>query len=286
MSKEGRDIPLILSLVTLFLITIFLIYQRFDGYSVADNMAYLGKQFFAMVPESPEKNQLTEWYEHFLDRIEDREVKPRQVRDMASLMINYTHLERELDIKEAERVLEPLRQISRSKPEEPSPQSINRKKQAEQLDRQWDALNTRLKAIRSFSKEISVISNSKSRSIKSSVTCIVDSNLNILLNKKLQNEIEKKELKRIVEEIKKLEKENLLRWQDEARVNAYLNSLQNLERAVIKAKHKDAKKRASVSVSIPPMPEVEIEEERFLSDSMRMELRSIQDSIQIIFKNR
>jgi hypothetical protein len=150
----------------------------------------LGDKLVALVPESSEKRALSDLFDQFRTKIENKEVSPEQVEQIAAEIFNLSNLSDSISFAEAEELIR-LPQLPAVTPV-PDPEV-----------KKWHELETRLGNIYKFEQKVRLVPELRFQ---------VDDKLNILVDKNVHLLLDEAKHKQLIIELGDLEKDNAVIW--------------------------------------------------------------------------
>jgi hypothetical protein len=243
MKKNFRDVGLILSLI--FILTIggyWLIHyhkqEKFDQY-----IGLLGEKLLAMVPESSEKRTLERMFKNIEQKVEDKQVAPEQIEQIAADIMNITNITDSVSIEEAEAILS----IAEVPAGQGAEEQINKLKPALPVkpidEKRWQEMRDRIKSVYLFHENLN--DRIKELSIESNVMYHAKEDLHIVMDSKLKSDSLLIADSMLKKELDLLEEEKILIWHNNFEIDLQKklkkleeklekDELQNLNRIKIK----------------------------------------------------
>jgi hypothetical protein len=215
MNKKLRDYGLIASLVFIIAVGAYWIFQEFKRESIEHYMDLLGQKLLAVVPESSEKRTLEKMFSNFQEQVQEKQVTPEQVEEVAAGIMNITNISDTVSVAEAEALLGTV---------VVSPKELNEKielrvetvprAKAEPASeaKKWDDLQDRLKSVYVFNERLK--RRSKERAARERYMYHVDKGLRIIADSEVRPGITKDANRQLHEELIKLEKHNIVIWRE------------------------------------------------------------------------
>ncbi len=172
----------------------------------------MGDELLAVVPDSPQKEELNRRYQGFLKRAEKDKVSREEVEHVAATMFNLRAAEKSVTAEDALKALE-LKPLPPGVPRESGTVFMRMKKK----DR--DRLAARLSQMQAFQENIysSAKSDTALRRIKGHFFFTADSGLKVVIDPHVQNMITSQKIPRLAGQFKELEKQRMLEWKESQR---------------------------------------------------------------------
>ena len=177
------------------------------------SLSLLGNDLLAMVPEGEGKKPVQELYDMFLQKASQGKVEPKQVEYVAANIMNLSNTESEITPEQAEAILklslsspERIERTGEDKSEPIMEESFFSPKKAK-------SLGERLNKLHKFNNEMKKTMKdhvSKQGKRQQQLHYRIEQDLTIAMDTNLKAEFNREEFKRMMKELKQLEKERLL----------------------------------------------------------------------------
>jgi hypothetical protein len=200
MAQKKRDFGLILSLGLIIAVASYWFIKEVPMDGVEHYVDLLGEKLITLIPKAQDKEEVAALYDEFRTRVKEKKLRPENVEQVASAIINLSNASDSLTLPEAEALM----QIAiRTIPVDSS--GLLHVPDVEATPEEWEELNKRLSGVYKIEKslkdhEIDTPKGSKPR-------YRVDENLNIIVDSRVRRELEKARLE-------ELEKQEQLFWRD------------------------------------------------------------------------
>lgn len=262
MKQKIRDLSFVISLVLIVCIGIYLVYQKINEGMADQYLSVLGERVLSLVPEGPQRDAVASFYEKFREDIEEQRVAPERVEAFASEILNMSYADTIIHPRQIAQAYEIALNIPEySSPEvgkQTLPDSLKVKtwmerpelKNQDFQDEKWQEMNERLRALIRFEEKMK---RSRENYVGDDdrLRLRVDKEMRIILDEKIKEQLEKKELQRMRKELKTLENLNLIKWE-------ILNN-------------KNPKNREDCNIADEKTMEFSIKHENLLIDSLKKE---------------
>ena len=190
MFKNIRDLGFSFTLLFLIAVGIYWIMDQLQKDYLDQYISILGDKLVTLVPESSEKRALNDLFDQFRTKVENKEVSPQQVEQIAAEIFNLSNLSDSISLAEAEELIR-LPEVPLIE-EIPSPES-----------KEWRDLESRLENIYKFEQRVRLMPE---------VRFQVDDKLNILVDKKVQYTLEEAKNTQIIIELENLKNNDAVIW--------------------------------------------------------------------------
>jgi len=218
MRKKFRDYGLIASLVFIIAIGGYWILQQVKQESLGHYVGLLGEKLLAMVPESSEKRTIEKMFSNFQTQVEEKQLAPEQVEEVAAGIINISNISDTVSVAEAEAILggavvspkEKRERIELRVETEPKGE-VNIAQEREK----WDKLQKRLKDVYVFNERLK--KRTEDREAEQRYMYHIDKNLKIIADSKIRPalEAENRSNRQIEREMRELERQNIIIWRED-----------------------------------------------------------------------
>jgi hypothetical protein len=214
MAKEKRDVGLILSLGLIIAIASYWFIKEVPMVGVEHYVDLLGEKLMTLIPKEQDKKEVAAIYEEFRSKVKEKKVRPENVEQVASAIINLSNASDSLTRSEAEALIQiAIKAIPADSV------GLVHVPDVEATPEEWEELNKRLSGVYKIEKSLKdhVIVSPKG----SKPPYRVDENLNIIVDSRVKRDLEKARLE-------ELEKHDQLFWRDSVTETMEKN-LQQLE---------------------------------------------------------
>jgi len=188
--KKARELGFSIILIFLIAVGIYWIMEQLQKDYLDQYINILGDKLLAMVPESSEKEALTDLFGQFRTQVEKKEISPEQVEKVAQDIYNLSNISDSISFAEASAL---IRVPELEKVPEPTPDDYKR----------WRKLERRLETVYKFEEKAKHIDELHYQ---------VDGELNIIVDSKIKPLLSKEQNLQIGVELENLEKNNALIW--------------------------------------------------------------------------
>ncbi len=191
MLEKIRDKSFAVVVVFLIAVGIYWILEQLQQDYMDQYINILGEKLISMVPESSEKEALSEVVDQFKTKFEKNEVPPEQLEKIVADVYNYSYLSDTLSLEQARALI--------TVPEAPraTPPQIN--------DKKWRELERKLSTVYRFDEKSRLLPE---RDLKFRV----DQNLKILVDDTIRQAINAGKYEFLTVELQNLEQEKSLVW--------------------------------------------------------------------------
>ena len=216
-----RDYGFLLSLIVIIAIAVFLVIDKIQEYDLEHYLTVIGKQFLELVPEGKNRTLLAERYNEFLQRVQNKEVSPDQVEQIAVRILNYASVDSAISEEQALAMFD----LSKAYPKEfsasvnmPQPNknknfnyasdSITKAEIQKENAQNYEAVSKRLKQVMELQKELkkSKLLNLNTKNF----TVRYNGRIKVEINPEIISEIQSKQDSKLLKEINKLHSEDIL----------------------------------------------------------------------------
>jgi hypothetical protein len=186
----------------------------------------LGDKFLAMVPEGSGKELLANMYQDFAEKVRNREVEPKQVERVAAGILNLSNSRKKITPRQAEALLN----ITSASPEIDSAVialSVPRSSPVPPAE-EWNVLGERLKSVYEFNEKIRqhqiTMPSPEEHPVSPpqpqpqppySMHFRIDEGLTVIIDSKMKMVFTGEAQREIQQELKKLESQKILLWQND-----------------------------------------------------------------------
>jgi len=201
MAKKKHDFGLILSLGLIIAIGGYWFVKEVQMDGVEHYVDLLGNKLMDLVPKEQEKQELAVIYDEFKSKVKEKKIRPENVEQIASAIINLSNVSDTVSLAEAEALI-------RIAIPEISVDSLNiiQIPDVESTSEEWEALHDRLSSV--YKVEELLHAKTVSPPEKSMPQYRIDEKLNVIIDNKVRADLKREEL------LKKLEDEKRLFWKD------------------------------------------------------------------------
>jgi hypothetical protein len=237
MKKNMNNIMLSLSLIFIFSISIYFIVQWIRSENINHYLDLLGNKLLAMVPENKKKDEVAQMYDKFKQQVEEKKVAPEKVEKVAVEILNLKNREDSLSLHQVEKAMQMALNIPKGvDPEVLKHGGLESGDAVTPLppnERKWRDLRDRLKNAYIFEENLK--KHQRERDIHDRLFFQYDSNLQIIIDSRLRQELLHGVDQALIESIKELEKQKVLVWRDnyeqllEKKMQALNDSLKKIE---------------------------------------------------------
>ena len=268
MFKNAKNLSFSLVLIFVIAVGIYWLMVELQKDYLDHYLSLLGDKLIELVPESSEKRSLGAVFDEFKKQVENQEVTPEQVEQVAAGILNISNLRDSITVAEARAVLEaakikPLRDKAREKAQvvvEAQPVKPR------DLEVRWKELGERLESIHKFDRSVKNIPDSIRFEFR------FDPKLNIILDEQARAVINGEHLKEIKNELRELEEERAVIWKSDLS-----KQMKNL-RVQIEVLHKKNQKAA-----VAALEKIAVLDPEYNIDSLSAVLEKLGiDSINVI----
>lgn len=149
MKQKKRDFGLILSLGLIIAIGSYWFVKEMPVTGIDYYIDYLGEKLMRMVPQERDKIELAAVYDEFRNRVKDKNIDPKDVKQVAAAIINLSNSTDTLTLKQAESLLNvALREFAVDSAIIFSPEGSEPDKE------KWEELNERLSAVKELEEKL------------------------------------------------------------------------------------------------------------------------------------
>jgi hypothetical protein len=209
MKKTWSNITLGLSLVFICGISIYFILQKIKGENINTYLDFLGNKLLAMVPEKQKKDEVAVLYDRFKQQVEDKKVEPAEVERFAAEILNLGNIADSMRMKKVEETMARTLGIPEAMIAE-NGQSLDKRTHRGELahranEQKWLELEQRLKKIYQFEENLK--NNQKEKELIDRGLFKYDSNLHIIVDGRLREELLLVANEDLIKSINELEKQ-------------------------------------------------------------------------------
>jgi len=226
MQLKVRDLSFVLSLFVIIIVSIYLVYDRIKEGTINNYLDVLGQRVLTMVPEGPQRELISAYYEKFKEDVEEKRIGPEKVEAFASRMLNLSYADTIVDPNQIVQALQMHTDFSKpyyiQSPQMPGlPDSIevvaviepNKPSTLFPEFRKWQQMEVRLKAILALEENLKK-QNEKQEAMEESINIRIDENMRIILGNEKRELLNADESRALSEELKQLEKLKLIKWKE------------------------------------------------------------------------
>jgi|GEM_PF-4362172 len=178
----------------------------------------MGDELLAVVPDSPQKEELNRRYQDFLQRAEKDQVSREEVEHVAATVFNLKAAENSVTAEDALKALE--LETGTTDTSESKIVFIDRKKREKRLDeKDREKLAEQLSQMQDFQKNMYSLARKDTAfdGIKGHFFFTADSGLKVVIDPHIQNVIVSQKLPHLEKQFKELEKMRMLEWKERRR---------------------------------------------------------------------
>ena len=252
-SSRRPDYLFFASLIIIIGVAVFLAMDRFTNSEIYDYLNDTGQRLITEIKDKKERQNLQEQYNTFLKKVEEREINPSKVEQFISKINNLSQKKEELNNDAFVYILQTnLNDVTQ-------PDTIQQNYIIN--DKKWADLQQRLIEINIIETEVKDALNAKSNDTNQyTFSYTLDDTLNIILNENLKEQINKINQVELSEEIKRFEKEKILKWQKKEEIIKEDEAKLREEIAKIKATHAEVSVFSTQddSTIVPPTPPAKV----------------------------
>jgi hypothetical protein len=201
MAEKKHDFGLILSLGLIIAIGGYWFVKEVQMDSVEHYIDLLGDKLVDLVPKETEKQELAEIYDEFKSKVKEKKIRPENVEQVASAIINLSNVSDSVTFAEAEaliRIAIPEIRVDSL--------DILHIPDIEATSEEWEALQDRLSSV--YKAEELLHDKATSLPETSMPRYRIDEKLNVIIDNKVRADLKREEL------LKKLEDDKRLFWKD------------------------------------------------------------------------
>lgn len=204
-------------------LTIFIFWLVFmDKQSKTDALEYtlglLGDKLVAMIPEESGSKNVKKKYDTFLKDARDKKVTPEQVEFVTANILNLANRDTTITQEQAEAVLN----ISLSAPLIVAEEAENEYEEIQfekrELSDRWREAGERIKTLYEFNDQLNdteAPEKNENPELRARIKYkVVDNKLIIAMDEEIRNQTHEKKVSKLKNELKKLEEEKIILWQD------------------------------------------------------------------------
>jgi len=201
MAKKKHDFGLILSLGLIIAIGGYWFVKEVQMDGVEHYVDLLGNKLMDLVPKEQEKRELAVIYDEFKSKVKEKKIRPENVEQVASAIINLSNVSDSVSLAEAEALIRiAIPEISVDS------LTIFKIPDVESTSKEWEALHDRLRSV--YEVEELLHAKAVPPPEKSMPRYRIDEKLNVIIDNKVRADLKREEL------LKKLEDEKRLFWKD------------------------------------------------------------------------
>ncbi len=200
MEQKKRDIGLILSLGLIIVVAGYWFVKEVPVYGVEHYVDLLGDKLVSLIPKEEDKKEVAAIYEQFRTQVKEKKVKPEDVEQVASAIINLSNASDSLSRDEAEallRVAVPKFAVDSI--------GLVHVPDVEASPEEWEELHERLSGVYQIQESLKDHAIVTPKGPKPQYR--VDEKLNIIVDNRVRKELEKAR-------IEELDKQKQLFWRD------------------------------------------------------------------------
>lgn len=149
MKQKKRDFGLILSLGLIIAIGSYWFVKEMPVTGIDYYIDYLGEKLMRMVPQERDKIELAAVYDEFRNRVKDKNIDPKDVKQVAAAIINLSNSSDTLSLEQAESLLN----IALGVLPVDSTVAFPVPEFEQELDR-WEELNEQLRAVKELEEKL------------------------------------------------------------------------------------------------------------------------------------
>ena len=190
MKKSQRDFGFILSLGLIIAVGSYWFVKEMPMDNLEHYVDYLGDKLVSLVPKAQEKEELAQLYEKFKTRVSEKNIDPAEVEQIAAAIINLSNANDSLSLEEAESLLE---SVTSDVPMD-SVYFVTRPKLGKS-EMDWEKLQEKLSNV--YQLELGLGQTDLPEIKKPEFR--VDANLNVIIDSRVKEELEKANLLRELE---------------------------------------------------------------------------------------
>ncbi len=205
----------------------------------------LGQQLLALLPDDQQREVVAAKWKKVIDRVDRGEVQPEQVERMAVGILNASNLDDQISIEEADMILnlayeDPDVLVNSDFPAPPSPQkAFDRKIAGDNLRQKLQAVGKKIETVCIFNTKIKSSCDSDPMKLKVFVQNLryeLSNGIRLNADMNFKHELNSQNFLTWKQELKKLEEERLLAWQQnfsadlakaESELQVHLDSLRS-----------------------------------------------------------
>lgn len=201
MAQKKRDFGLILSLGLIIAVASYWFVKEMPMDGVEHYVDLLGDKLMALIPEEQEKQELAAIYDDFKTRVKEKKIRPENVEQVASAIINLSNASDSLTLSEAEALIQiAIREVP------VDGYGLIHVPEVEATPEEWEELSDRLSSVYQLEEQL------KNHIIIAPETPMphyrVDKKLNIIIDSRVKADLKREEL------LKKFEEEERVFWKD------------------------------------------------------------------------
>lgn len=181
----------------------------------------LGDKLLTMVPEGAGKEALAKMYLDFVEKVRNREVKPERIEQVAAGILNLSNNYEKITPQQAEAII----RVAVMLPELDSAKTVVEVIPAQPpapAAHEWETLGERLKSVYEFNEKLHLHPLPSGQQPSPHVYPApkpmhfrVDKGLTIVIDSDFKTDLQSKAYREAAEEMKKLEQQNILHWQED-----------------------------------------------------------------------
>lgn len=217
MKYKLNNITFAASLIFIFSISIYFILQSIRSENLNQYLDFLGTKLMAMLPEDKKNEEVAQLYDQFKQKVEEKKVAPATVEQLAAEILNLENLEDTLRLKKVQQAMVlalniPVladTQVSVSVAMAPEAAGYIPNPGDEQ---KWRELGEHLQKVYTFEENLKQYE--KQKDLFNRQYFKYDSNLQVIIDSQLRQNMLRDADRALIKSIKELEKQKWLVWKE------------------------------------------------------------------------